>query len=66
MDDEVLRRAREAFPAKPVRALEAIHLASSRVLDDELGGVAVVSCDERVRASATALGLAVVPPTVAG
>jgi predicted nucleic acid-binding protein len=62
MDGEVLRRAREAFPVEPVRTLDAVHLASIRVLDDELGGVSVVSCDGRVRANATALGFAVGPP----
>lgn len=61
MNDEVLRRAREAFPVEPVRSLDAIHLASVRVLDDELGGVEVVSCDDRVRQNAVALGFVVIP-----
>jgi predicted nucleic acid-binding protein len=63
VDNEVLRRAREPFPVEPVRSLDAIHLASVRVLDDELGGVEVVSCDERVRRNAEALGFRLVPPT---
>jgi len=61
MDDEVLRRAREELPVEPVRSLDAIHLASVRVLDDELGGVEVVSCDDRVRQNAAALGFVLVP-----
>ena len=61
VEDEVLRRAREAFPVEPVRSLDAIHLASVRVLDDELGGVEVASCDDRVRANAEALGFVLVP-----
>jgi predicted nucleic acid-binding protein len=61
MDDEVLRRAREEFPVEPVRSLDAIHLASVRVLDGELGGVEVVSCDDRVRQNAAALGFVLVP-----
>jgi predicted nucleic acid-binding protein len=61
MDDEVLRRAREEFPVEPVRSLDAIHLASVRVLDDALGGVQVVSCDDRVRQNAAALGFELVP-----
>ena len=65
LEDEVLRRAREDLPEEPVRSLDAIHLASLRLLDDELGGVEVVSCDERVRRNATALGFAVIPaPTL--
>jgi hypothetical protein len=31
------------------------------VLDDELGGFEVVSCDDRVRRNAAALGFVVVP-----
>jgi predicted nucleic acid-binding protein len=61
MDDEVLRRAREELPVEPVRSLDAIHLASVRVLDDELGGVEVVSCDDRVRQNAAALGFVLIP-----
>jgi predicted nucleic acid-binding protein len=62
VDDEVCRRAREAFPVEPVRSLDALHLASVLVLDGELGGVEVVSCDDRVRQNAAALGFVVVPP----
>ncbi len=59
--EEVLRRAREDFPVEPVRSLDAIHLASICVLDDELGGLDVASTDDRVRGSAAALGFVVVP-----
>jgi len=62
VDDEVLRRARAGLPVEPVRSLDAIHLASIRVLDEELGGLTVVSCDDRVRRNAGALGFALVPP----
>jgi predicted nucleic acid-binding protein len=65
VEDEVLRRAREDFPVEPVRSLDAIHLASLRVLDDELGGLEVVSCDERVRQNASALGYVLLPATTA-
>jgi hypothetical protein len=41
--------------------LDAIHLASLRILDDELGGFDVASCDDRMRRNAAALGFAVVP-----
>jgi predicted nucleic acid-binding protein len=59
--DEVLARAREEFPVEPVRSLDALHLASARVLDDELGAVVVVSCDDRVRRNAMAMGFTVTP-----
>jgi predicted nucleic acid-binding protein len=62
LEDEVLRRAREDFPVEPVRSLEAIHLASIRLLDDDLGGLDVASSDDRVRGNARALGFVLVPP----
>ena len=66
LEGDVLRRAREDFPMEPVRSLDALHLASLRVLDDELGGLEVVSCDDRVRKNAAALGFAVVPAVNSG
>ena len=62
LEDEVLRRAREDFPVEPVRSLDAIHLASICLLDDELGGLDVASSDDRVRGIASALGFVLVPP----
>ena len=62
LEDEVLRRAREDFPVEPVRSLDAIHLASICLLDDELGGLDVASSDDRVRGNASALGFVLVPP----
>jgi predicted nucleic acid-binding protein len=62
LDDEVLRRAREDFPVEPIRSLDAIHLATVVVLDHQIGGLEVVSCDERVRQNAAALGFALLPP----
>lgn len=62
VDDEVLRRARADLPEEPVRSLDAIHLATVRILDEDLGGLEVASCDDRVRRNAAALGIAVIPP----
>lgn len=61
LSDEVLRRAREELPEEPVRSLDALHLASLRVLDAALGGFELVSCDERVRRNAAALGFGLIP-----
>ena len=63
--DEVLRRARDELPEEPVRSLDAIHLASLLVLDEALGEFELVSCDERVRRNAVALGFEVVPAATA-
>ncbi len=61
LDEPVLRRARGDLPGEPVRTLDAIHLASLRDLDEELGVPAVASCDERVRQNAAAWGFSLVP-----
>ncbi len=59
---DVLRMARQDFPIEPVRALDAVHLASIRLIDaEEPHGLDVASCDARVRENAVALGLRVVP-----
>lgn len=59
---DVLRVARQELPVEPVRSLDAIHLASIRLIDEEEpGGLDVASCDERVRDNASALGFRVVP-----
>jgi predicted nucleic acid-binding protein len=58
IDEQVLRRAKERFPVEPVRTLDAIHVATIRLLDDELGPIATVaSYDRRVRANVEALGI---------
>jgi hypothetical protein len=64
LEDEVLRWAREDFPEEPVRSLDAIHLASLRVVDNQLGAFEVATCDDRVRRNAAALGFAVLPPAI--
>ncbi len=61
LDDDVLARARDEMPFEPVRTLDALHLATIRLLDAELGGVSVASCDDRIRRNAEALGFGVVP-----
>jgi len=63
LDEAVLRRAREQFPVEPVRTLDAIHLASILDLDQQVGGITVASCDERVRRNASALGFQLQPLT---
>ena len=60
--ENVLRRAREELPVEPVRALDAIHLATIRILDEELGDTVVASCDARVRENVEAFGIPLLPP----
>ena len=61
IDDEILLRARQAFPREPLRTLDAIHLATAlrHALEVETPGM--LSLDRQVRANAQALGLEVAP-----
>ncbi len=64
MDQPVRDRAGESFPVEPVRALDAIHLATCIELERSLGPISVLSVDQRVRVNATRLGLRVLPEHV--
>ncbi len=55
----VLTRALEPFP-KPVRTLDALHLASIDFLTRQGQRVQLASYDERLRGVATAMGVALV------
>lgn len=61
LSGEVLERARSPFPAEPVRALDALHLATAVAFHKALGSLTVVSLDERVRGNAAGLGMEVAP-----
>ncbi len=62
---DVPARAARAFPREPIRTLDALHLASAAVFHQALGAVRMLSLDERIRDSAGALGLEVLPAPVA-
>lgn len=57
----VIDRARRPFPLEPIRTLDALHLASALGAAETLDDLAVLSLDRRLRASARALGLPVLP-----
>ena len=61
IDDDILLRARQAFPREPLRTLDAIHLATAMRHALEVGAPSVLSLDRQVRANAQALGLAIIP-----
>jgi predicted nucleic acid-binding protein len=61
LDEAVLTRAAEGFPIEPIRTLDALHLASALIWESGIGATTIVSCDDRVRDNATALGLTVYP-----
>ncbi len=58
---EVVERCSRPFPVEPVRALDAIHLASALVARSAMPGLCVLSLDERVRENAKALGFDLIP-----
>jgi uncharacterized protein with PIN domain len=61
MTDEVTARARRAFPAEPVRTLDALHLASALLARSASADLSLVALDERVRRNARGLGLELLP-----
>jgi predicted nucleic acid-binding protein len=56
---EVLARALEPFP-RPVRTLDALHLANADFLRSSGATVEIASYDERMRGAAQAMGFALV------
>ena len=65
IDGEVVERARRPFPAEPLRALDAVHLASAVIAAADVPELALLSFDRRIRRAARQLGLGLVPPDVA-
>jgi predicted nucleic acid-binding protein len=61
IDEEILLRARQAFPREPLRTLDAIHLSTAMRHALEIDAPRVLSLDRQIRANAQALGLAVMP-----
>ncbi len=61
IDDGVLLRGRGVFPVEPIRALDALHVATALLWHEKVEEVVVFSCDQRVRDNAEALGMEVRP-----
>jgi predicted nucleic acid-binding protein len=58
---DVVDRARRPFPGEPVRALDAMHLASALAARSVAARLDLLSLDRRIRASAQRLGFRVQP-----
>jgi predicted nucleic acid-binding protein len=58
---DVVDRARRPFPGEPIRALDAVHLASALVARSAAAGLDLLSLDTRIRASAKHMGFRVRP-----
>lgn len=61
LNDEVLLRARRAFPVEPIRTLDALHLASAVTMRILVDDIELLSLDHRVRDAGTALGFRLQP-----
>ena len=60
LDEEIIERARRPFP-EPIRALDAIHLASAVSARKAVSDLAMLSLDGRVRKAADRLGFSLLP-----
>ena len=61
MDAEIVQRSRRSFPCEPIRALDAIHLATALAVRNLSPDVQVLSFDGRIRDNAASLGFRVAP-----
>lgn len=61
MDAEIVQRSRRSFPCEPIRALDAIHLATALAVRNLSPGLQVLSLDARIRDNASSLGFPVAP-----
>ena len=58
---EIVDRAKQPFPAEPVRTLDAIHLASALAARSAIAGLELLSLDGRIRTAAGQLGFSLHP-----
>ena len=58
---EIVDRARQPFPAEPMRTLDAIHLSSALAARAGVAGVELLSLDERIRRAGQQLGFRLLP-----
>ena len=58
---DIVDRARRAFPAEPVRTLDAIHLASALAVRSAVPSVELLTLDDRIRRAGEQLGFRLQP-----
>ena len=58
---QIIARARQPFPNEPIRAFDALHVASALHAQTAFPDLAMLSLDERVRRVARSLGLPLLP-----
>ena len=58
---DIVERARQPFPAEPVRTLDAIHLASALAARSAVPSLELLSLDDRIRRAGEQLGFRLQP-----
>jgi predicted nucleic acid-binding protein len=58
---DIVDRARQPFPAEPIRTLDAVHLATALAARSGVPGVELLSLDDRVRRAGEQLGFRLQP-----
>ncbi|HEY4942470.1 MAG TPA: type II toxin-antitoxin system VapC family toxin [Rhizomicrobium sp.] len=57
----IITRARQSFPNEPIRALDALHVASALQARQEHPQIALLSLDDRIRKVGASLGFEILP-----
>lgn len=58
---DIVNRARQPFPAEPIRTLDALHLAAALAARSGVAGVELLSLDDRIRHAGQQLGFRLQP-----
>ena len=58
---DIVSRARQPFPAEPIRTLDALHLAAALAARSGVAGVELLSLDDRIRRAGEQLGFRLQP-----
>jgi predicted nucleic acid-binding protein len=61
LSSDIVRSSETAFPAEPIRTLDAIHLASALAARSAAAGVELLSLDDRIRRAGEQLGFRLRP-----
>jgi len=61
LGQEVMERARLPFPHKPIRTLDALHIASALLARTAIPDLAFLTLDERIRIASKELGFKILP-----
>ena len=61
MAPDIVARASQPFPNEPIRALDALHVASALIVRVTVPSLAILSFDDRIRRVGASLGFEILP-----